>query len=186
MISVLCDAEFFDGGFEHLVEARQGCALPLLCKDFVLDEVQLDHARAHGADAVLLIVRCLGATPLRRLVRAARARELVPFVEVATEEEARVALDAEAELIGVNARDLDTLVMDAERARRVLNQLPRSVTRVHLSGLARPADVGAVAATGADAALMGEALMREDNPEPLLRALVSATRLAASAPETSA
>lgn len=174
MVSVLTDTPFFDGAYEHLAEARSACALPLLCKDFVIDPVQLDLARAFGADAVLLIVRCLSQAELVQLVQGARERELVPFVEVATEEEVSRALDSGADLIGVNARDLDTLAMDAERAGRVLRSLPPSVTRVHLSGLSKPEDLAAIVRNGADAALVGEALMRQDDPEPLLSALTRA------------
>jgi indole-3-glycerol phosphate synthase len=174
MISVLCDTSFFDGAFAHLAEARKACALPLLCKEFVIDESQLDAAVAYGADAVLLIVRCLSAQRLGELTRAARERKLEPFVEVVTDEESKMALDAGASLIGVNARDLDTLVMDAARAGRVLAELPQDATRVHLSGIARPEDVQRVAASPADAALIGETLMREDQPESRLRALVAA------------
>ena len=176
MLSVLCDAHFFDGDYQHLLQARGACSLPLLCKEFVLDELQLDAARAFGADAVLLIVRCLTPERTRALVQGARERELVPFVEVATEAELGVALDAGADLIGVNARDLDTLVMDAARAARVLSAIPANVVRVHLSGLSKPEDVTRIRAAGTDAALVGEALMRADDPEPLLRSLAAAAR----------
>jgi indole-3-glycerol phosphate synthase len=174
MLSVLCDTHFFDGDYQHLLQARGACSLPLLCKEFVLDELQLDAARAFGADAVLLIVRCLTPERTRALVQGARERELVPFVEVATEAELGVALDAGADLIGVNARDLDTLVMDAARAARVLSAIPDNVVRVHLSGLSKPEDVTRIREAGADAALVGEALMRADDPEPLLRSLAAA------------
>lgn len=176
MISVLCDSAFFDGAFSHLSAARAACSLPLLCKEFVIDEIQLDAALAYGADAVLLIVRCLTAERLAILVQAARARQLTPFVEVVTDEEATLALETGATLVGVNARDLDTLEMDASRTARVLAGLPAGVTRVHLSGIATPADVAHVAASPADAALIGETLMRQDQPEPLLRSLVLAAR----------
>jgi indole-3-glycerol phosphate synthase len=174
MISVLCDQSFFDGGFAHLAEARAACELPLLCKEFVIDESQLDAAVAYGADAVLLIVRCLSEERLAQLTLAARARKLEPFVEVVSDEESKMAVGVGATLIGVNARDLDTLVMDDARPARMLAGLPQSVTRVHLSGIRGPEDVQRVAASPADAALMGEALMREDQPEARLRALVSA------------
>lgn len=178
MISVLCDATFFDGSFEHLAEARAACALPLLCKEFVIDESQLDAAVAYGADAVLLIVRCLSAERLSALTRAARERALEPFVEVVSDEESRLAVDTGATLIGVNARDLDTLEMDATRPARMLGALPSSTTRVHLSGIALPEDVRRVAASPADAALIGEALMRQDQPEERLRSLVTAATAA--------
>jgi indole-3-glycerol phosphate synthase len=174
MLSVLCDAHFFDGEYQHLLEARAATTLPLLCKEFVIDEAQLDAARAFGADAVLLIVRCLSPARTAQLIVGARARDLVPFVEVATEDELEVALDGGATLVGVNARDLDTLVMDAERAARVLAAIPDYVVRVHLSGLAKPEDVTRIRESGADAALVGEALMRADDPEPLLRTLTAA------------
>lgn len=176
MLSVLCDAHFFDGDYRHLAEARAATQLPLLCKEFVIDERQLDAARAFGADAVLLIVRCLSPERTIALVRAARERELLPFVEVATQPELELALAAGADLIGVNARDLDTLRMDAERAAQVLAAIPDGVVRVHLSGLSKVEDVARIRRSGADAALVGEALMRSDDPEPLLRSLVAAAR----------
>jgi indole-3-glycerol phosphate synthase len=176
MLSVLCDTRFFDGAFEHLALARAATELPLLCKEFVIDECQLDAARAYGADAVLLIVRCLSPARTRELVAAARERELVPFVEVASVDEVSVALDAGSELIGVNARDLDNLVMDRARAARVMAAIPEGVVRVHLSGLSKPADVTSIRQSGADAALIGEALMRADDPTPLLTSLVAAAR----------
>lgn len=176
MLSVLCDSKFFDGDFEHLQQARAVTSVPLLCKEFVIHERQLEAARAYGADAVLLIVRCLTPSRTRELVAAARTQELVPFVEVATEEEVAIAVDAGADLIGVNARDLDTLQMDAARAARVLGAIPSGITRAHLSGLSKPADVQRIRDSGADAALVGEALMRADDPVPLLTELTQAAR----------
>ena len=174
MISVLCDAKHFDGAYEHLALARSATSLPILCKEFVIDECQLDLALAHGADAVLLIARCLTPGRFASLAAAARERELEVLAEVYAPEEVPVVLDAGATLVGVNARDLDTLVMHAEVAGRVLGELPTSVTRVHLSGLRTPEHVRAVAASPADAALIGESLMREDDPTQLLARLVAA------------
>jgi len=176
MLSVLCDTHFFDGDYQHLVEARAATKLPLLCKEFVIDEAQLDAARAFGADAVLLIVRCVSPARTAELIAAAKARDLVPFVEVVTEDELQIALDGGATLIGVNARDLDTLVMDTDRASRVLAAIPPRVVRAHLSGLRRPEDITRIRQSGADAALVGEALMRADDPEPLLQTLARASR----------
>jgi indole-3-glycerol phosphate synthase len=176
MVSVLCDSRFFDGAYEHLRQARRACSLPILCKEFVIDEVQLDFARAYGADAVLLIVRCIAEPELPRLIRAARERHLEPLVEIATENESALALDAGATLIGVNARNLDTLHMDVNRVSRILMGLPAGITALHLSGLSEPDAVRKVAASRAAGALIGEALMRQDDPEPLLRAMVEAAR----------
>jgi len=181
MISVLCDARFFDGAWNHVTEARSaldaaGLAVPVLAKEFVLDERQVEEAAARGADAILLIVRILDHDRLARLVERARAAGLEPLVEVVNEDELSAALDADAKVIGVNARDLDTLVMDPARAAQVLAAIPADRVGVHLSGLKGPEDVAAVARTKADAALMGEALMRQNDPTPLLRSMLEATR----------
>jgi indole-3-glycerol phosphate synthase len=176
MISVLCDSAFFDGAYEHLAIARQASSLPLLCKEFIIDEVQLDWARAYGADAVLLIARCGTRDILAQLQKAAEARGLLPLVEVANPEESRWATQLGCPVIGVNARDLDTLQMDREQAANVLNSLPEDRIRIHLSGLKTPAHVSLVSQSGVDAALVGEVLMRQDDPEPLLRSLVGATQ----------
>lgn len=179
MISVLCDARYFGGGFDHLREARRALdaadlGTPLLAKEFVLDEAQVDEARACGADAVLLIARIVTHERLCDLVTRSRAVGLEPLVEVITEDELSAAIDADAKIIGVNARDLDTLEMDTARATRVLSAIPADRVRAHLSGLKTPADVSAVARTEADAALMGEALMRVDDPTALLASFIQA------------
>lgn len=181
MISVLCDAHFFDGGWAHVVEARRaledaGLAVPILAKEFILDERQLEEAAACGADAALLIARIVDHDQLGRLVRRARMLGLEPLVEVVTEDELSAAIDADAKVIGVNTRDLDTLAMDAGRAARVLAAIPGDRISVHLSGLKSPDDVRAVARSDVDAALIGEALMREDDPSSLLRAMVLGAR----------
>lgn len=176
VVSVLCDSTFFGGEYEHLTEARDNCGLPLLCKEFVIDEVQLDWACLFGADLVLLIARCLNPDKLARLHAAALERRLTPLVEIVTREEAQWAKDIDARVIGFNARDLDTLVMDTERASDVLSSLDASLVRLRLSGLKTPSDVAEVRDSGLDGALVGEVLMREADPEPLLRSLVRAGR----------
>ncbi len=176
MVSVLCDARFFGGGYQFLAEAHAACELPLLCKEFVIDEIQLDAARAYGASAVLLIVRCLPGNSLPHLIDQARARDLLPVVEVCSGEEARRALDSGAETIGVNSRDLDTLEMNPARADEVLSGLPSGVTRAYFSGVKSEAGVAHARRLGADAALIGEILMRQDDPEPLLRSFVLTAR----------
>jgi indole-3-glycerol phosphate synthase len=179
MISVLCDAPFFGGSWEDLPRARFSVdqlnrEVPLLAKEFILDEVQLDRARAAGADAVLLIARIVPPARLAQLYKAARARDLQPVVEIVDEAELASALACNARIIGVNARDLDTLAMDAARAARVLAAIPPAVIRIHLSGVKTEDDVRAIARGPADALLVGEALMRESDPEPRLRAFVTA------------
>ena len=179
MISVLCDGPFFDGDWEHLARARAslhatGRGALVLAKEFVVDEAQIARAAAAGADALLLIARIVPSARLAELAKAARAEGVEPLVEVATEGELEAALTAGARLVGVNARDLDTLAMDRERAARVLAAVPGDVAAVHLSGLRTPADVAEIARGPSHAALVGEALMREAAPGPLLAALVAA------------
>ncbi len=174
MISVLCDEKFFGGGYHHLEEARKACSLPLLCKEFVIDEVQLDAARAYGASAVLLIVRCLSDRTLTRLIEGAQERQLLPLVEVFTAEEANRARACGAYALGVNARDLDTLEMDSSRAERVIHGLPSELIRAYFSGVKDSMTVARASRSGVDAALIGEVLMKQDDPEPLLRSFVQA------------
>jgi indole-3-glycerol phosphate synthase len=181
MISVLCDETFFDGGYAHLAEARTalanlGVETPLLAKEFVVDARQLEEAVAFGADAALLIARIVDRQTLGDLIATSRRLGLEPLVEVATEAELSDAISVGASLIGVNARDLDTLAMDRARAAKILAQIPKGVMAVHLSGLRSPEDIAAVARSCADAALVGEALMRVDNPGPLLSAMCWAAR----------
>jgi indole-3-glycerol phosphate synthase len=185
MISVLCDTPFFGGGFDHLAACRDaldqalGEARPrLLCKEFILHPIQLDRALDAGADAALLIARILDPTALAALADEARARGIEPLVEVVDEAELALAVHAGARLIGVNARDLDTLAMDHARAARMVAQIEPVSIAIHLSGLATPEDVARVAfppsPRPADAALIGEALMRKDDPTALLEAMVRA------------
>lgn len=176
MMSVLCDGPFFDGDFSHLSRARRVTDLPLLCKEFVVDEIQLEYAAASGADWVLLIVRCLPPELVGRLLKAATALGLGTLVEVYSPEEVNIALDAGATVIGVNSRDLDTLEMRPELAAKILAELPSHVTSLHLSGLKTPADVAPLAQSRVHGALIGEVLMRQDDPLPLLQSLAAAAR----------
>jgi indole-3-glycerol phosphate synthase len=150
--------------------------LPLLCKEFVVDECQLDAAQAYGASAVLLIARCLSEERLAQLLSEATLRGLCPVVEVFTEIEALQSIDAGASFVGVNARDLDTLEMNAERAAKIIDLFPSHMTVAHLSGIKSTQDAQRVAQGRADAALIGEVLMRQDDPGPLLESLVEAAR----------
>jgi indole-3-glycerol phosphate synthase len=152
----------------------------VLRKDFILDPVQLYEARAHGAAAVLLIARILGARPLRALLRLARELGLAGLVEVHGEAELFTALEAGATIVGVNARDLDTLAVDAALVARLLPAVPSGCLAVAESGLASRADVERVAARGADAVLVGTAISGAADPASALRALVGVERRARS------
>lgn len=183
MISVLVDQPFFGGSYENLAACREALDATfdrsrprLLCKEFILDPLQIDLAAASGADAVLLIARIVSPDELVTLADHARSRDLEPLIEVATDDELAAAVAARARVVGVNARDLDTLAMHPERAAAVLARIDSSTVRVHLSGLASAADVARIAKGPADAALVGEALMRQDDPTELLRAMVERAR----------
>jgi len=173
LISVLCDGPFFHGSFDDLLAASKAQPGPVLCKEFIIDECQLDAAQAYGASAVLLIARCLRDDELRRFIEASQERHLVPLVEIFSQEEKQRALDAGATLVGVNARDLDTLEMNMTRAEEVLESLPPYVTACHLSGVKSPDNVAKIASGRADAALIGEILMRQDDPSELLSQFIS-------------
>ncbi|WP_394841586.1 indole-3-glycerol phosphate synthase TrpC [Pendulispora brunnea] len=181
LVSVLCDGPFFGGSYDDVAEARAvldraGRPVPILAKEFILDEVQLQIARSKGADAALLIVRILQPGEVVSLAKAAREYGLEPLVEVANEEELAIALRTDARLIGVNARDLDTLRMDPERAAKIVASIPDDRVAVHLSGLKTEDDVRALSKGRAEAALVGEILMRQDDPTDLLTRFVAAAR----------
>lgn len=178
MVSVLCDGPFFGGSYDDVARARAALdaadlRIPILAKEFVLDEVQVECALEAGADAVLIIVRIVGEPLLVHLVAVCRSHALEPFVEVASQPELVRALDAGARTIGVNTRDLDTLAMDADAARLVLEKIPADRVAVHLSGLRTEEDIERCAQSRADAALVGEALMRLDEPSDLLRRMLA-------------
>lgn len=170
-ISILTDTPYFGGSVQDLRAAAERCALPLLRKDFIIDEVQILEARAAGASAVLLIVRILTGQRLDQLLRCAELFGLDALVEVHTKVELATALDAGATLIGVNSRDLDTFSVDVNAAWRLLAEVPIDRIAVAESGLAGRQDVARAAEAGADAVLIGTALSAAESPAALLREL---------------
>jgi indole-3-glycerol phosphate synthase len=158
-VSVLTERRRFGGSLEDLDAVRKAVRIPLLRKDFVVDDYQVHEARAHGADLVLLIVAALAQPDLLRLQALVRELGMTPLVEVHDEEETARALDAGATVVGVNARNLKTLDVDPDTFSRLAPLLPREVVRVAESGVAGPADAARYAAQGADAVLVGEALV---------------------------
>jgi indole-3-glycerol phosphate synthase len=170
-LSVLCQETSFGGRPEHLAEARALTDLPILRKDFVVDEYQVFEARAFAADAVLLIV---AASPRERFVElfeVVRRTGMDALVEVKDEAELEVALQAGADLVGVNQRDLHTFEVDRGRTARLRPLLPNHVVCVAESGIHSADDARRVREAGADAVLVGEALMRSADPGRKLREL---------------
>jgi indole-3-glycerol phosphate synthase len=159
-VSVLTDEKFFQGSLEHLRAVRAQVELPLLRKDFTVDEYQLWEARAAGADAVLLIVSILGPAELRELLLAAKGLGLGALVEVHTRQELEQALGAGAPIVGLNNRDLRTFETRIETTLELLPLIPPGPVVVSESGFRTAADVRRVVAAGAHAVLVGEALMR--------------------------
>ncbi|NPA26268.1 MAG: indole-3-glycerol phosphate synthase TrpC [Chloroflexi bacterium] len=182
-ISVLTDPTFFHGDLAHLQAVRAAVSLPVLRKDFLLDPYQVYEARAAGADAVLLIVALLDDARLRDLLALSRELGLGTLVEVHTEAELERALAAGADVLGVNNRNLHTFEVDLRVSETLLPRVPAGVVRVAESGVATPEDVRRMACAGADAVLVGTALMRAADPEAATRALVRAGHVGCS-PET--
>jgi indole-3-glycerol phosphate synthase len=175
-ISVLTDGPNFGGSIDDLRRVAQKCPVPLLRKDFILDEIQVLEARAAGASAVLLIVRVLTPSRLRVLMAEAAQLRLDTLVEVHTSAELDVALDANAPIVGINSRDLDTFTIDAKRAWALLRLVPSDRIAVAESGITSTADVQRAAEAGADAVLVGTALSADPHPQVLLQQLTKVSR----------
>ena len=176
-LSVLTEEKHFGGTLDDLARVTAAVRVPVLRKDFVLDPVQLLEARAHGAAAVLLIVRILGGR-LGELLALARDLSLTALVEVHGEQELETALASGASVVGLNARDLDTLAMDPSLVERLLPLVPDGCVAVAESGLASRADVQRVAARGADAVLVGTAISGATDPAAALKELLGVARRA--------
>jgi indole-3-glycerol phosphate synthase len=175
-ISVLTDPTHFGGSVEDLRAAAERVQVPLLRKDFILDELQVIEARAAGAAAVLLIVRALSPDRLSALLACARAVGLEALVEVHTAAELDRALGADARIIGVNSRDLDTFRIDVAGAWELLARVPADRVAVAESGMQGPDDVERAALAGADAVLVGTALSAAPDPAALLGRLAEVPR----------
>jgi indole-3-glycerol phosphate synthase len=167
-LSVLTDEPYFQGSLRNLEMASAATPLPCLRKDFIFDEYQIVEARAHRADAILLIAAALDGSDLKRLAQAARSLTLDVLVEVHTGEELNCVLDAlgetGADAIGVNNRDLKTFEVSAETSIALAGRIPASVVRVTESGISTHEDIVRLREAGFDAFLIGESLMRQPDP----------------------
>jgi len=172
-LSVLTEEEFFQGSLENLQSSSEATGLPCLRKDFIVDEFQLLEARAHCADAVLLIVAALSQPELKTLSRGAAEHGLDVLCEVHDEVELRRAEDAGCNLIGVNNRNLKTLQVDLETSLRLAELMPKGALRVAESGIHSGADIARLRSAGYQAFLIGESLMKAKSPGEALRTLLS-------------
>jgi indole-3-glycerol phosphate synthase len=173
---VLTDEAHFGGSIDDLRSVAAAVPAPVLRKDFVLDEVQIHEARAAGASAVLLIARVLDARRLQALAKTVRSWDMVPLIEVHAAPELDAALAAGPGVLGVNARDLDTFVVDLRAAEVLLGRVPPEIPVVAESGVETRADVERLAAAGADFILVGTSVARQNDPEKAVNALTGVKR----------
>jgi len=174
IISVLTEQRRFGGSLADLDAVRARVDVPLLRKDFIITSYQLWEARAHGADLVLLIVAALEQEALISLLERTESLGMTPLVEVHDETELARALDAQARVVGVNARDLKTLEIDRNVFARLCPSIPDAVVKVAESGVRGPHDLLAYAAAGADAVLVGEGVVVGGHPRQAVADLVAA------------
>ncbi|MEL4357939.1 MULTISPECIES: indole-3-glycerol phosphate synthase TrpC [unclassified Luteococcus] len=173
-ISVLTEKRRFNGSLTDLDAVRQAVEIPVLRKDFVVDDYQVWEARAHGADLVLLIVAALSDEDLARLHRLVLDLGMTPLVEVHTEQETQRAVELGAQLIGVNNRNLKTLEVDLAQFGRLVDLIGEGPVKVAESGILTADDAALVHSQGADVVLVGEALVRHGDPAGAIRAMVEA------------
>nr|WP_320133796.1 indole-3-glycerol phosphate synthase TrpC [uncultured Holophaga sp.] len=177
-LSVLVDARHFDGDWAFLGRARRACSLPLLAKGFFCDPYDLLEARASGADAALLIARSLSRPELETMLASARELGLQTLLELHDEEDLKKAEGLQVDLVGINHRDLDTLVMDMDLSRRMAERMPSARVRVSESGLDSPEDLKRMVGLGYQAVLMGTRFMSRPEPGLELARLLEQVRAA--------
>ncbi|HEY1465364.1 MAG TPA: indole-3-glycerol phosphate synthase TrpC [Terriglobales bacterium] len=172
-LSVLTDEEFFQGSLQNLEVASSNVKIPCLRKDFMIDEFQVLEARAHSADAILLIVAALSQAELGNLSRVAKEHGLDVLCEVHDGDELQRALDAGCDLIGVNSRNLRTFKVDLQTAFQLAAKMPKNILSVAESGIHNGADIARLRSAGYGAFLIGESLMKEKSPGEALKRLLA-------------
>lgn len=177
-VSCLTEPQWFLGSDQIFSEVRSQVSIPMIRKDFTVDPYQIWEARALGADAVLLICALLDADTLARYLELAHELGMAALVEAHDEAEIQQAAAAGARIIGVNNRNLRDFSVDFDNAARLRDLIPPECLYVAESGVSSPEDAAVLARIGADAVLMGEVLMRSDDPASLLREMREATRTA--------
>ena len=170
-LSILTEEAHFGGSLDDLREARRASELPILRKDFTVDPYQVYEAKAAGADAVLLVVGSLEPDTLLMLIELTRELELDALVEISGDAELRIALDVDADVIGINNRDLEDFTVDITRTFELLADVPAGKTVVSESGIVYREQIEELERVGVDAVLVGEALMRSSDPEAAVREL---------------
>ena len=182
-LSVLTDREFFQGSLDHLKQVKAAVSLPALRKDFTLDPYHVCEAAAAGADAILLIVAILKPAEISTLLRLGKSLGLDALVEVHTRPELEVALEAGAEMIGVNNRDLKTFEVSLNTSLELIEYIPDDIIAVSESGLRTTAELSRLRAAGFDAFLIGERFMSEPDPGAALQRMLSGAPSPESVPK---
>ena len=175
-MSVLTDERFFSGQLEFILQAKAAASMPVLRKDFIIDEYQIHEARAAGGDAILLIVRILSDEQLGEYLVLARSLGMAALVETHSADEIERAVRAGADIIGINNRDLDTLTVDLATTESLIERVPSDRVIVSESGVGSREDVERLAGCGVSAVLVGERLMRSPDITEAARALVGVER----------
>ncbi len=172
-VSVLTDVDFFQGSLRYLRQVRSTINLPVLRKDFIIDPLQIEEASTHGADAILLIAAILTLSQISEYQQMAKELGMDSLVEIHDEDDLEKALGAEAELIGINNRNLNDFSVDINTTFRLKKLIPDTIPVVSESGLTSAADLALLKAHDICAALIGESLMRAGHDSPLLQSLRS-------------
>jgi indole-3-glycerol phosphate synthase len=170
-LSILTDKEFFGGHIDDLTQVADTIhnqRIPIIRKDFIIDKVQIAEAAAAGASAVLLIVAVLGKKT-KALLEFARSIKIDTLVEIHDHDELKIALDCGAEIIGINNRNLNTFAVDTQRAIQIVSAIPNTIIKVAESGITSPVLARQYYQAGFDAVLIGEALVKSDNPEHFIQ-----------------
>ncbi|MEE8574769.1 MAG: indole-3-glycerol phosphate synthase TrpC [Thermodesulfobacteriota bacterium] len=173
-VSVLTEEKYFQGSLNYLEAVRDAVSLPVLRKDFIFEPYQIYEARTCGADALLLIASLFSVEILSELIALTQSLRMTPLVEVHTADELTVALDAGAEVVGINNRDLNTFVTDIENTITLSGLIPDGIVVVSESGISTALDIKRLRSAGVSAFLIGEALAREPRPEEKLKELLTA------------
>ncbi len=175
-ISLLTDQKFFKGDLDYLVPLKRSVSLPILRKDFIVDEIQIKESVLYGADAVLLIVRILSKQQYQDLLAAANESGLAVLTEIHGKDELDTALDCGAEIIGINNRDLDTFHVDLQTTLNIVPSIPSGHIIVSESGIATEEDVCKVRSCGVNAVLVGTSIMKSLDPPLQVKKLLAAGR----------
>ena len=162
-ISVLTDKEFFGGNILHIAEVRRSVNLPVLRKDFIIDEYQVYESRYFGADAILLIARILGRDQIKSFMHLAKKIGMDSVVEVHDEKDLEKGLTAGAKIIGINNRDLDTFTVDINNTFRLVPKMPDQIIKISESGIRSKDVIARLKHVGVNAVLIGEAFLEAEN-----------------------